>query len=172
MGIFRPDVYKKSIFEIDYALLKNGGITCLIFDLDNTLGLMEHKKCPDEVIDLINRLKVDFKVVICSNNFKRRIKPYLEALRIDGVCLSMKPTSLGLSKIKNKYNLTKSEMCLIGDQLLTDILAGNRFHITTILVDPMGEKELKITGINRFIENRIIDKYQKRGIFERGKYYE
>ncbi|MBR4694302.1 MAG: HAD-IIIA family hydrolase [Bacilli bacterium] len=169
---FRPDIYKKNIFEIDYDLLKNGGIKCLVFDLDNTLGLMEQKKCPDEVKELIYELKRDFLVVICTNNFNRRIKPYLKDLDIDGVCFSLKPTTIGLNKIKNKYHLSKSEMCLIGDQLLTDVLAGNRFHITTVLVDPMGEKELKITGVNRFIENIIMRKYQKRGIFERGKYYE
>jgi predicted HAD superfamily phosphohydrolase YqeG len=41
----------------------------------------------------------------------------------------------------------------------------------TILVDPLGEKDLKITGLNRKIEKRIVDRYEKRGIFERGKYY-
>ena len=172
MEIFRPKIYNKNIFEINYAHLKELGITCLVFDLDNTLGLMEHKKCPEEVKELIKILKKDFLILICTNNFKRRIKPYLEDLEIDGECLSMKPTSLGLSRIIRKHNLKKEEMCLIGDQMLTDVCAGNRFGITTILVDPMGEKELKITGINRFIENIIMNKYQKRGIFERGKYYE
>ena len=46
----------------------------------------------------------------------------------------------------------KKEMCMIGDQIVTDVLAGNRFKIMTILVDPLGEKDLKITGLNRKIE--------------------
>ena len=37
-------------------------------------------------------------------------------------------------------------MCIIGDQIVTDILAGNRYKIYTVLVDPLGEKDLKITG--------------------------
>ena len=62
-------------------------------------------------------------------------------------------------------------MCIIGDQIVTDVLAGNRYHIKTILVDPLGEKDLRITGLNRKVEARIVKHYEKRGIFERGKYY-
>jgi len=172
MGIFKPKMYKKSIFDIDYNHLKELGITCLVFDLDNTLGLMEHKKCPQKVKQLIVKLKEDFLVLICSNNMRRRIRPYLEDLGVGGISWSMKPSTYALNKIKRNYRLTKKEMCLIGDQIVTDIVAGNRFHITTILVDPMGKKELKITGINRKLEDKIIRMYQKKGVFERGKYYE
>ena len=62
-------------------------------------------------------------------------------------------------------------MVMIGDQIVTDILSGNRYKIMTILVDPLGEKDLRITGLNRKIEARIIKHYKKRGMFERGKYY-
>ena len=60
---------------------------------------------------------------------------------------------------------------MIGDQIVTDILSGNKFKIMTILVDPLGKKDLKITGLNRAIETKIIKYYNKRGLFERGKYY-
>ena len=72
----------------------------------------------------------------------------------------------------NHYKLKKKEMVMIGDQIVTDVLSGNRFKIMTILVDPLGEKDLKITGLNRQVEAKIVRYYQKRGVFERGKYYE
>ncbi len=172
MGIFKPKMYKKDIYSINYKLLKEDGIKCIIFDLDNTLGLISNKKCPEETKELINKLKKDFFIVICSNNTKRRLRPYLEDLGIDGVSLSMKPSIKGLLKIKLKYKLKKKEMCIIGDQIVTDVLAGNRFRIKTILVDPMGEKDLKITKINRVFENYILKRYDKRGLFKRGNYYE
>ncbi|MBQ9019203.1 MAG: YqeG family HAD IIIA-type phosphatase [Bacilli bacterium] len=171
MGIFRPKIYKKNIFEINYNLLKDKGIKCLIFDLDNTLGLISHKNCPDEAKNLIKKLQKDFTVVISSNNTKKRIKPYLQELGIEGTSWSMKPSIKSLIYIKNKYKLHKKEMCIIGDQIVTDILAGNRFKIMTILVDPLGNKDLKITGLNRKIEEKIIKYYEKKGLFERGKYY-
>ena len=172
MGVFKPKIYQKNIFEINYKELKNEGIKCLIFDLDNTLGLISHKSCPDEAKELINKLKKDFTVIISSNNTRKRLKPYLEELGIDGVAWSMKPSIKSLIYIKTKYKLKKKEMCIIGDQIVTDVLAGNRYRIKTILVDPLGEKDLKITGLNRKIEAIIVKRYEKKGIFERGEYYE
>jgi hypothetical protein len=171
MGIFKPNMYKKNIFEIDYNKLKEMGITTLVFDLDNTLGLIEHKKCPRNTKMLIKKLQNDFLILISSNNTKARITPYLEDLGIGGVSFSLKPSTRGLRKIKRNYNLRKKEMCMIGDQIVTDILSGNRFRIMTILVDPLGEKDLKITGLNRKIEKRIVDRYERKGLFQRGKYY-
>ena len=37
MDIFRPDIYKQSIYHIDFLELKTHGIKCILFDLDNTL---------------------------------------------------------------------------------------------------------------------------------------
>ena len=36
MDNFIPDMYQKSIYHIDYDKLKEDGIKCLLFDLDNT----------------------------------------------------------------------------------------------------------------------------------------
>lgn len=171
MNLFRPDMYKKNIFEIDYEKLKDKGIKCLIFDLDNTLGLLENEKCPLKTKKLLKELQKDFLILISSNNTNKRIKPYLKDLGIGGVAFSLKPLTYGLRKIKRDYRLKKKEMVMIGDQIVTDILSGNRFKIMTILVDPLGEKDLKITGLNRAIEAKIIKYYKKRGLFERGKYY-
>lgn len=171
MNLFRPNMYKKNIFEIDYNKLKEQGIKCLVFDLDNTLGLIEHERCPLKTKKLLKKIQKDFLILISSNNTKKRIAPYLKDLGIGGVAFSLKPSTKGLRKIKKHYNLNKKEMVMIGDQIVTDILSGNRYKIMTILVDPLGEKDLRITGLNRKIEARIIKYYKKRGMFERGKYY-
>ena len=171
MNLFRPNMYKKNIFEIDYKKLKENGINCLIFDLDNTLGLIEHKRCPAKTKKLLKSLQDDFLILISSNNTKKRIKPYLDELGIGGVAFSLKPSTRGLRKIKRHYNLKKKEIVMIVDQIVTDIVSGNKFKIMTILVDPLGEKDLKITGLNRLVEARIIKYFKKRGLFERGKYY-
>ena len=172
MNYFKPTKYYKSIQEIKYNILKKTGIKCLVFFFYNTLGLITHKSCPKESIELLNKLKKDFIVVVCTNNTKKRLSPYLKELDVEGYEWSFKPSTKGLRKISKKYNLKKEEICVIGDQLLTDILSGNRYKVMTILVDPLGEKDLKITKINRVIENIIIKLYNRKGIFKRGKYYE
>ena len=169
---FKPVMYKKNIFSINYDKLKEMGIKCLIFDLDNTLALISEKDCPKKTKDLINKLQNNFTVLIISNNNSKRIEPYSEELGIDGVSNALKPLCRGLRVVKKKYKFKNEEMVMIGDQMVTDILSGNRFNIMTILVDPLGTKDLKITGLNRFIEDKIVKKYTKKKIFERGKYYE
>lgn len=170
--LFKPSKYYKDIYSINYDKLKEEGIKCLIFDLDNTLGLISEKECPRKTKLLIKKLKEDFLVLVCSNNNRTRLKPYLEDLGIGGVSWSMKPLTRGLRKIKRNYHLKKKEMTIIGDQIVTDIYAGNKFRIKTILVDPLGEKDMKVTFFNRKIENYIVNKYSKRGAFTRGEYYE
>ena len=170
--MFMPDLYQKDIYSINYKKLKERGIKCLIFDLDNTLGLISNKECPGETYELIKELKNDFEIYVSSNNTKKRLKPYLEKLSIDGVSWSMKPLPIGLAKIRKRKNFLKNEMCIIGDQMVTDILAGKKYGIMTVLTDPLGKKDLKITNINRFIEGIIVKYYGKRGLFEKGRYYE
>lgn len=172
MAIFKPDIYKKNIFEIDYKKLKQKGIKCLVFDLDNTLGLIDEKMCPKEVVKMIKKLKKEFTIFISSNNTYDRIKPYIEELEIEGVSFSMKPLPRGLMKVRKKTNFSKNEIVMIGDQIVTDIFSGKLYGVMTILVDPLGVKDLKITGLNRKVENIIIKRYEGKGLFKKGNYYE
>lgn len=172
MKRYIPTMYQKNIFDIPYHKLKKRGIKCLIFDLDNTLALIDEKECPDKVKTLCKKLKKDFQLVIISNNTKKRILPYMRELEIDGVAMALKPWTRGLRKIYKKYGYNKCEMVMIGDQIMTDIVSGNRFQIMTILVDPLGKKDLKITGFNRFLERKVLRRFEQDGILKRGTYYE
>lgn len=167
-----PKMYRKSIFDIPYNKLEKNNIKCLLFDLDNTLGGIDEEYPNDKVIKLINDLKKRFHVFIVSNNNGSRIVKYKNSLDCDAVGKALKPFTRGIRKISKKYNFKKDEMVIIGDQLVTDIYAGTRFGIMTILVDPIKEKDLWVTKINRVFENRKLKKYKKRNVFERGKYYE
>lgn len=172
MKLFMPKMYKKSIFDINYKLLKEKGIKCLIFDLDNTIALIDEHEAPTKTKKLFNKLKKDFKVIIISNNFKKRVSFYSKQLDVDFISFAMKPSTKGLFEIKLKYKYRKKDMCMIGDQVMTDILSGGKFRIFTILVDPLGERDLKITKFNRYLENIVLKKLNLKYGFEKGKYYE
>ena len=172
MGLFIPTIYKKNVFEIPYLKLKEEGIHCLVFDLDNTLGLVSNKYCPEETKKLIEDLKKDFLVVISSNNNKKRIQLYLDELKVDGFAWSLKPTTKGLSLIKKKYNLKKEEMCMIGDQMVTDIVSGNKAGITTILLNPISKKDRLCEKFDRMKEKKIMKKLRNNNLFVKGRYYE
>ena len=60
MAYLKPSRYYKNIYLIDYTKLKEEGIKCLIFDLDNTLGKMNNLSCPEETKKLLKNLQKDF----------------------------------------------------------------------------------------------------------------
>ena len=67
--LFKPDMYVKDIYAIDYKKLKSYGIKCILFDLDNTLVPYYKKKPTRKLKDFIENLKdIGFKVIIFSNS--------------------------------------------------------------------------------------------------------
>lgn len=172
MSKYLPDIYRKNIFDINYNKLKKKGIKCLIFDLDNTLALIDSVKVDVKVKELITKLKEDFLVVIVSNSPKKRVLKFSSDLEVDSYPFALKPTIRTLKKIKSKYNLESKSIAIIGDQFITDMGYGYKGKITKIFVDPLATKDLKITNVNRYLEEKIMNKYDKNNLFKKGNYYE
>jgi len=173
MHNFVPDMYQKSIYAIDYKNLKKIGIKCLCFDLDNTLAPPMVHTPTTNCINLIEELiDMGFKVIIISNNTKKRIAPFKDGLKLDSMPLAFKPSGRPYKRILSKYGFDESEVAVIGDQLLTDIFGGNRMGITTILVNPKSRIDETTTKIIRPIERRVMKYLTKRGLFKLGRYYE
>ena len=172
MDKFIPDIYKKSIYDIDYKKLKKQGIKCLLFDLDNTLIPVNENVPTKRVKELFAVLEKDFKVIIISNSGKQRLIPFKDGLNVDVASSSHKPFKKKYLKIMDIYKYKYHEIAAIGDQLLTDILGANRVGITSILINPIGEYEKFCTKINRFLEGFIYRNLRKKGILVRGEYYD
>lgn len=169
---FKPDVYQKDIFTINYDKLKKEGIKCLLFDLDNTISPAKEVVFTDDIKKLFNKLKKDFKIVLFSNNFPKRVGKFGDYYGIDIACVSLKPFSYKYRYILKKYNLKRSEVACIGDQLLTDIQGGNKMKIKTILINPMTEIDETETWLNRQIEKAIFKYFKNKNILTKGKYYD
>lgn len=173
MEIYVPDIYQKSIYTINYQKLKSNGIKCILFDLDNTLVPYNTKEPNNKVIELFNELKEQgFKVVLFSNSSKKRLKPFKEILEVDCCARAFKPSPKKYIQIIEELGFNISEVAIIGDQILTDILGGNKVGITTILTNPISKKDYFLTYINRFREKQKIKKLSKLDLFYKGKYYE
>lgn len=172
MGILVPNMYQKSIYDIDYKIFKKRKIKCLLFDLDNTCVGYHVKSPTNEMKNLFKKLTKDgFKVIIFSNATNKRLVPFVNL----GVVVhpsSKKPLSKNFKKILNKYNLKKNEVCIIGDQLFTDILGGNRVGINTCLVDPLSSEDFILTKIFRKMEQISFKNLDKKGLLKKGEYYE
>lgn len=173
MENYVPDIYQKSIYTINYNKLKNNGIKCLLFDLDNTLVPYKTKKPTNKVIELFNSLKEQgFKVVLFSNSSRKRLQPFKDTLEVDCCARAWKPSSKKFISVINELGFNISEVAIIGDQILTDVLGGNRVGITTILTNPISKNDYFLTYFNRVRENHKIKKLSKMDLFYKGKYYE
>ena len=168
MSLFKPLMYKKSIFDINYDKLKKRNIKIIVMDLDNTIATVKEQVAKKEVKELFNKLSKEFKLVIASNNFKKRVTLMCNNLPCDYFYNLFKPSKKLKRLLISKYHVNMNEVCIIGDQIVTDIFLANRIGALSVLVDPLGEKDLKITSLNRFIEKRII----KRINFKKGEYYD
>ena len=170
---FIPDIYQKSIYDIDYKKLKKNGIKCLIFDLDNTIAPINIKKPTKKMKDLFEELKdMKFKVLIVSNSFKKRVEPFKDILGVDSAYFSCKPLKRKYKKILKIYHFKQTQIACIGDQLLTDIWGANRMDFVSILVNPIGTTDYALTKINRLIEPFIYNKLLKKELLKKGDYYE
>ena len=173
MDNFIPDMYQKSIYHIDYDKLKEDGVKCLLFDLDNTCVPFKDKEPNKKLIDLFEMLKdMDFRVIIYSNATKRRLTPFKNGLNVDCSASSRKPNGKKLLRVIKMFDYDLSDVVIIGDQLYTDILCGNRVGIKTILVNPMSKDDLLFTKLFRLLEKGKYKKFARMGILKKGKYYE
>ncbi len=170
---FVPDIYQKSIYEINYKKLKKNGIKCLIFDLDNTITPINIKKPTKKLKDLFEELKdMKFKVIIISNSTKKRVEPFKDLLGVDSAYLSLKPLKRKYLKVLKIYRFKPDKIACIGDQLLTDIWGANRMNFVSILVNPIGTTDYALTKINRMIEPFIYNKLLKKELLKKGEYYD
>ena len=168
-----PDAYQKSICTINYNKLKDNGIKCLLFDLDNTSVPFKEKEPTKKLIQLFEELKdMNFKIIILSNATKKRLLPFKKKLLVDCMANSRKPRKQSFLKVINMFNYDLSEVAIIGDQLFTDIYGGNRVGIMTILVNPMSHSEYFFTKIARIFEKIKYKKMAKYGYLIKGSYYD
>lgn len=173
MEMYIPDIYQKSIYAIDYQKLTNRGIKCLLFDLDNTMVPISMKAPNKKLKDFVHELKQKgFKVIIFSNSNKKRLLPFKNELEVDCSASSNKPKPKKFLQVLKIYGYAVSEVAIIGDQLLTDVLGGNRVGITTILVNPISTKDFFWTRFSRRKEAKIMQKLRDNDLFTKGRYYE
>ena len=160
--ILYPDFYCNNIKDIDINKLKENNIKGIILDVDNTLIDLDHNllEGAEEWCNNLKKQNINF-CILSNSNKKEKVKKVAKLLDIPYIYFGTKPLKRGFKKAKEMLNLPYNELAIIGDQIFTDIIGGNRCKIYTILVEPISTRELFITAIKRGVENIIISKYKK-----------
>lgn len=162
-----PDRQANSILELDLDELKKVGIRGVIFDLDNTLVEWKKEIIDPEVIMLIERFKSEgFKLCILSNALQYRVQSVANILDIPYVSRAVKPRKSPFRKALEIMGTLPEETAVVGDQLFTDILGGNRMELYTIWTPPLSTTEFLSTRAVRKLERLVIKRFRKRGILK------
>lgn len=162
-----PNLIIKSLYDIEAHTLKQQGIKGIIFDLDNTIIPWDSPTMSPEIIDWLQELLAQgFKLCLVSNNMGKRVRNIGGTLGIPFVSRAYKPAKSGFRQAMATMELTDRQVAVVGDQLFTDILGGNRLGLYTIWVTPLSAKEFIGTRITRRLEKLAVGMLRAKGLMK------
>lgn len=156
---YMPDFAVEAVYDLTVESLKKHGIKAVLVDLDNTLIAWNNPDGTPEMKQWLHALRdAGIRIIVVSNNTKRRVRRAVEKFDIDYVYWSFKPFTFGINRALRLFHFEKKEVVMVGDQLMTDIRAAHRAGIRSILVKPLVKHDSIKTQINRARERRVLQK--------------
>lgn len=160
---FKPTWMVDTIYNVSPKQLKAAGIKAVFSDLDNTLIAWNNPNGTKELHDWLTELKeAGIPLIVISNNSAKRVAKAVKNLNLPFVARSLKPLSFGITKARIRLGLKRSEVVMVGDQLMTDMLAANEAGVRSILVQPLINTDKWNTRINRFFEGFVMKGLDKK----------
>ena len=154
-SFMRPDYMFRTYDEITPAFLSEIGVRVVLADIDNTLAPYEQPE-PDECIRTwIGALsEAGISIAFVSNNGRERVELFNRTLGVPAYYKSGKPF---------KKNLVKATTAMLGDQLLTDALAGHNLGARAVLiVPPINDKTSLFFRFKRWLEKPTVRRFKKK----------
>ena len=139
MAWFRAGFTANDIYELSGEALARRGFKLLLADLDNTL-VPYGVPLPDEKL---KRWRDDLTAhgvtlfVLSNNRHESRPRTFAEGLGVPYIGHAGKPKTPSFLKAMEQMGVTKEQTAIVGDQVFTDVLGGNRAGVSTILVKPI-----------------------------------
>ena len=152
----RPDFCAPRLADVPLTAL--GGARVLLLDADNTLAPWRGAVPDPAAARWVESAKAaGFRLCIASNSDAERLRPLEEALGIPAFPRAGKPLPSGLRRIAQEMGAAPDACALIGDQLLTDVLAARLAGMRTVLLEPLDpSREFTGTRVNRVLERILL----------------
>lgn len=163
-----PRMKVKTVYDIDFELLKAQGICGFIFDLDNTIVPWDSNEMSPSIVAWLKSIQAaGFKICLVSNNHKRkRVRDFAVMFGIPFVSSAFKPAKRGFRQALKILELKPPQVAVVGDQMFTDVLGGNRLGLYTIWVDPLNKKEFIGTRLTRRLEQYTVKRLKAKGLLK------
>ena len=140
----QPDlILNGPILGLTPDILNHYQIKGLILDVDETLVPLRSKEASAELREWVQQIRQVVSVWLVSNNLSEtRISSIAKSLDLPYILAASKPSRRKLKQAAAAMNLPFEQVAMVGDRLFTDVLAGNRLGMFTILVEPMVDPEV------------------------------
>ena len=161
---FIPFAHAQSIYEVPVDFFLNNGVKLLLIDLDNTLDSYRLYEPTERAVQKLNEIKkAGITPIIVSNNKEKRVKKYADVAGVECIYSAHKPFSRRIRNFLAKKNVQATEVMLVGDQLMTDVLAARGAHIRVLLTEKVVKEDQWTTHINRLFDRPIRKHLNKKG---------
>ena len=158
-----PDLILPSFDGLTVEFLKEKDIRYLILDVDNTLIPYEETKPRPQVCTWLEELKeAGVAVSFVTNNHKPRLEAFNASLGYPAFANSAKPFRRNMKKAMRAMGADAAHTANMGDQIFTDVWAGRRMKLFTVLVPPIKDKRDLFTRFKRFLERPYKRAYYKK----------
>jgi uncharacterized protein len=139
LSLLQPDlVLHGSILSLTPAMIEQYGLKGLVLDVDETLVPTRERSVAPELLEWLAAMKQVVPLWLVSNNINRvRIGQIAETLDLPYILGAGKPSRRKLRQAVMAMDLPPYQVAMVGDRFFTDVLAGNRLGMFTILVEPM-----------------------------------
>lgn len=158
-----PDYMFRTFDEITPAFLTSLGVKAILADIDNTLAPYEQPE-PDERIKgwIASLAEAGIGIAFVSNNDWERVNRFNATLGVPAYAKSGKPFKKNLVRAMNDLGGTLETTVMLGDQLLTDALAGHNLGVKCLIVPPIRDKKNAFFRFKRWLEKPVVRKFKKR----------
>lgn len=137
--LLQPDlIVSGSVLNITPEMIQKYGLKGLVLDVDETLVPMRVASASGELQQWVELLRADTVLCLVSNNLSEaRIGGIARSLNLPYFLGAAKPSRRKIRAALRAMNLPVHQVGMVGDRLFTDVLAGNRLGMFTILVEPI-----------------------------------
>ncbi len=159
----KPDYMFRTFDEITPAFLTDLGVHAILADIDNTLAPYEQPEPDDRIRGWIAALAAaGISIAFVSNNDAARVERFNRTLGVPAYPKSGKPFKKNLVKAMNALGGTRETTVMLGDQLLTDALAGHNLGVRVLIVPPIKDKRNAFFRFKRWLEKPVIRRFKKK----------
>lgn len=151
--LLTPDYLFGSYREITPDFLEEQNLAFLLIDIDNTLAPYETAEPEEETKAWFAALAAaGIRAALISNNHPDRVLRYNAPLSLPAYPDAGKPRGTFYREAMTVLGAERERTAVLGDQLLTDVLAGKRLGLRAILVPPIRDKKTLFFRVKRAME--------------------